>query len=54
MFHSHEWADRPAPADLPPVCPGCGAVAQWRGHYWTTYHESDCSWMHDTTAEGYG
>lgn len=37
-----------------PVCPACGAVAEWMGNHWATGHALDCAWMRDPDSESYG
>lgn len=38
---------------VPPICPGCLAVATMTPGGWETAHEIDCSWMQDPESERY-
>ena len=39
--------------DDAPVCPGCGAEAEWEDNHWVTFHSLDCTWMRDPNSERY-
>jgi hypothetical protein len=41
------------PNKTAPVCPGCGAVAVWRGDHWESEHPRTCSWLADPHSAPY-